>query len=264
MTTMPRRKHLCVLPRLLAIPLALLALSGCGGSSGSVTTIQGDSGAISRPMLDHWMRAMAGSDFRQNIGTKGPKGLVSEPANYAECEAAAAKVIPRTYTGKLKLSKSEINQKCHQLYNSIKAQALSFLISVQWAVTEGKEQGFTVSEALLHKEFARYRKQFYPTEALLKRYLEERHWQLSDILYQLKRNILVRDILPAFEAKVKKAGGGDAIYAKLATERYNRLVSKTSCKSGYVVPNCKQYAGPPSVEPSPDVILEAFVQATKS
>jgi hypothetical protein len=259
----PTLRSLLPLP-LLAIPLALLALAGCGGSSESLTTIQGDSGAISKPMLDHWMRAMAGGDFRQNIGTKGPEGLVSEPANYAECEAAAAKIVPRTYTGQLKLSKAQINQKCHQLYHSLKAQALSFLISVQWAVTEGKEAGFEVSEALLHKEFARTRKQTYPTETLLRRYLQERHWSLSDVLYQLKRNILVRKLLPTFQAKVKQAGGGEATYAKLALERYSSLVSKTSCKPGYVVPNCRQYHGPPSVEPSPDVIIEAFVQATKS
>jgi hypothetical protein len=244
--------------------LALPVLSGCGGSSEAITHIQGGSGTITRPMLDHWMRAMAGGDFRQNVGTKGPLGLVSEPANYGECEAAAAKIVPRTFTGRLKLSKAQINRKCHELYAALKAQALSYLISVQWTIAEGKEQGVEVSEALLHKEFANERKQNYPTEAQLKRYLEERHWQLSDVLYQLKRNILVRKIVPALRAKAEQTGGGEAAYAKLATERYNRLVARTSCKPGYVVPNCSEYHGPPSVEPSPDAILEAFVQASST
>lgn len=256
------RSHLLLLP--FAILLTAIAIGGCGGGSDSLAQIEGTSATITKPMLNHWMRAMAGGDFRTNIGTKAPAGLVSEPANYPECEAAARKIVPRSYTGQMKLSSAQISQKCRELHHAIKAQALSFLISVAWTVAEGEEFGLKVSEAELHKEFARFRTQPYPTAADLKRYLSEHRWELSDILYQLKRNILVRRILPKFEAKVKRAGGGEAVYAKLALERYKRLIARTSCKPGYLAPGCKQYHGPESVSPAPNVILEQFVQGVTS
>jgi hypothetical protein len=170
----------------LAIALSLLILNACGGGSDSLAHIQGSSASTSKATLNHWTRALAGADFRASVGTKGPQGLVAEPADYSECAAAARKVVPRSFTGQLKLSDAQIEQKCHELYRSIKAQALSYLLSAQWTALEGKEQGIEVSDALLQSEFARYRKQNYPNEADLQRYLDDRHWVLSDILYQLK------------------------------------------------------------------------------
>ncbi len=259
------RPHLAL--ALVATCTALLLLGGCGGSSGggdSVAHLQGGPGTVSRPMLGHWMRAMAGGDFRAIIGTKAPAGLVSEPADYPQCEAAAKKIVPRTDAGQLKLSDAQISTKCHQLYRSIKAQALTFLLSVQWIVREGEELGLKLSDAELHKEFARFRQHTYPTEADLKRYLEERHWALSDILYQLKRNVLVSRILPKFEAKVQQAGGGEAVYARLALERYKRQISQTVCKPGYVAPGCSEYRGPETVSPAPNAILEGFTEGVSS
>lgn len=254
--------HLLLAP--LAIGLVLLTLSGCGGSSESLAHVQGSSATITKPMLNHWMHTMAGGDFRETIGTKGPAGLVSEPANYPECEAAARKVVPRSYTGQLKLSAAQISHKCHQLYRSIKAQALTFLLSVQWSMAEGAEHGIKVSQAELQKEFENRRAQTFPTDADLHRYLEERHWALSDVFYQLKRNILVKRILPAFEAKVKKAGGGEAVYARLALERYKRQISRTTCKPGYVAPGCSEYRGPETVLPPVAVLLEALTEGRKT
>lgn len=249
------------------ILFALLGTAGCAGKASvtqSLTHIDGSSAAISKATLDHWMRAMAGGDFRGSLGYKGPRGLVSEPADYPECVSAAKKIVPRTVAGQLKLTDGQIMTTCHQLYNSIKAQALSFLISVQWTVIEGAEQGLKVSPAQLQREFARFRKQTYPTEADLHKYLSERQWVLSDVLYQLKRNVLVTAILPKFEARVKKAGGGEKTYTRLALQRYHALIAKTTCRAGYVVPNCSEYHEPPTVAPSPNALLEQLVKGQAS
>lgn len=262
-----KRTFLRLRPRvfaLAALALLLLSLGGCGGGEDGLTHIQGSSQTITKAMLDHWMRAMAGGDFRASNLYEGPRGLVSEPANYGECARAAKKVVPRGPNGKLLLSDAQIELKCHQLYRSIKAQALSFLLSVQWEITMGKEQGIVVSDALLQKEFKRYSKAFFPEEGELERYITERHWVLSDVLYQLKRNILVKAILPKFQAKVKQAGGGEATYVRLANERYARLIARTSCKPGYVAPGCREYHGASTVKPAPNLILEALAKGRGS
>lgn len=215
-------------------------------------------------MLNHWMQAMAGGDFRASVGTKGPVGLVAEPADYPKCVAAAKTFVPRSFTGRLKLSDGQIEQKCHKLYVSIRAQALSFLLSVEWTVMEGKELGVNLSEADLHKEFTRHRREMYPTEADLQKYLSERHLVLSDVLYQLKRNVLEARIMPKVQAKIEREGGNEATYIRRALQRYKALIAKTSCTAGYVVPGCSEYRGPPTVQPSPNVILESLASGRAS
>ncbi len=257
------RKSLQWLPSLLALSLSLLAFTGCGGSD-SLVQIQGSSASITKRTLNHWMQAMVSGDFRSSIGTEGPVGLASEPADYKRCDAAVRLIAPKTFLGQVKLSEATISGHCHELYRSVKAQAMSFLISVAWTVDEGAELGMKVSDARLKREFARFRREPYPTEAQLKKYLIERHWVLSDVLYQLKRNILVHAILPKFKAKVDRAGGGEKTYAKYVEARYRRLVARTSCHTGYVAPNCREYHGPETVEPAPDAILEQIVKGPGS
>jgi len=212
-------------------------------------------------MLDHWMKATVGMDFRANVGTKAPVGLVSEPADYPECERAAKRVIPRTYTGKLKLSDAEVSKKCHQLYQTIKEQTLSYLLSVAWSVIEGSEAGIKLSDAELHREFARFRKQYYGSPGGERAFLAERQMVAADAMYQLKRNILVRRLRPKFEAEVKKAGGGEKAYASVALKHYNGLIARTTCQKGYVVQGCRGYQEPAVALPSASVILGGFAGA---
>ena len=259
---MPKSPRLLLAPLALALSLALL--SGCGAAGDTVAQIEGTSASIARPTLNHWMRAMAGGDFHASLGGDGPQGLVSEPANYPECVAAAKKIVPRTDAGQLKLNNAQILRKCRELHRALKTQALTFLISVQWSIVEGAAQGIKVSDAQLRRKFAHYRKDFYPTEQALQKYMAERHWVLSDVLYQLKRNVLTTAILPKFEQKVKQAGGGELLYAKLALQRLSVQSSKTSCSPGYVVYHCKGYRPATTEPPSPNAILEQFVQGDGS
>jgi hypothetical protein len=244
------------------VALALLSLSSCGGGGNeSLIHIEGSSATITKPMLDHWMKATVGMDFRSNVGTKGPLGLVSEPANYPECIAAARKLIPRTYTGKFKLSDAQVSMKCHQLYQAVKAQTLAYLLSVQWSVREGEEAGIRVSDAEVRKQFKRFAKENFKSAAGQRTYLAERHLTVADVLYQLKRNMLVTRLRPKFEAKVAKAGGGEKVFARLALANYHSLIAKTTCKRSYVVEGCNGYQPPAVPLPSASVILEGFAGA---
>jgi hypothetical protein len=239
-----------------AIGAALLASSGCG-SSDSLVRLQGvPHAAISKTTLNHWMEAMVGGDFRRSIATEGPPGLASEPANYSRCFASAKLVAPRSFFNQIRANPAQIEETCHQLYRSIKAQALSFLIAAQWTIAEGAEQGITATSADVRNAFDLTRKERYPTELDLHKYLTERHWSLADLLYQIKLNVLVSRVLPKFEQQVKAAGGSEQAYAKLALERYAHIIERTTCDKRYVVPGCSEYHGPPTVSPSPDVILK--------
>ena len=245
---------------ILAAIFVVLALGSCGSGNG-VAHIDGSSASVTRPMLDHWMKATVGTDFRANVGTQAPVGLVSEPADYPRCAETVKRVIPNGHIGKLKLSNGQIFMKCRQLYRAIKAQALGYLLSTQGAVLEAEEQGLSVSDAELHEEFERFSREFFGSQTSRQKYLTERHLVLADVLYQLKRNMLVRKLTGRLEVRAKKAGGGVSALVRLALARLRVLTAKTTCETGYVVLGCNEYREPATPLPSPSVILEAFAGA---
>jgi hypothetical protein len=244
---------------LTAVVLVSLSVVGCGASDESLTHIKGTSAIITKPMLDHWMRSLASGDFRQNLASIAPQGLVAEPANYPECVKAAKTIVPKTTDGLPQLSDGQLTQKCHELYNAVKTQALGFLITVEWTVAEAAEMGITVSSAAVRRGFERYRHEAFHSDAEFHKYISERGWTPADMLYRYKLEMLVHKLLPRFEAKVKQAGGGEQIYAKLALERYRKRIGRTSCHPGYVVPQCREYHETASPAPSPREVLKAFV-----
>jgi hypothetical protein len=239
----------------IAVGLALLALSGCGSSDSVVHFKGAPHASISQATLNHWMGSIVGSDFRTSIAKQGPTGLVSQPADYPRCINSAKLVAPRSMFNQLRLGRTQLSRICHELYQSIKAQALSFLIGAQWTKAEAAEERIAVTTADVAHEFAQSRAQRFPTEAYLHKYERERQLSLADLLYQAKLNLLVTKLLPHFQQQVKRAGGGEQAYAKLALANYKDLLARTNCEKRYVVPGCSEYHGPSGGPTAANVIL---------
>lgn len=241
-----------------AMAVALLTMTSCGGSGNdSVVHFEGPSHAsIGESTLNHWMQVMAGDDIRRNLGTEGPTGLASEPADYQRCFAAAKLVAPRSFFNQIRYDRVQITEQCHQLHQAIKAQALAFLISAHWTIVEGAERGITASAADVQSAFDTARKQPYPTEAALRRYLGERHWSLSDLLYRVKLDLLAGKLQEHAGTKGASAGSDQLISPRLTSKRLQNSASKTICRAGYVVVGCSEYRGPPTAAPSADLLIE--------
>ncbi len=255
---MPAPVHQFNFAALLAALGAVLALGGCGGSGVTVVRIAGAPGAsISRPTLDHWMQAIAGGDFRESVGVEGPRGLVSEPADYPRCVVAAKLVAPRSFFNQLRPTERELERECQALDRSVKAQALSFLISAEWTIAEAAERGIRVSAGEVDGALGRFRAQRAATEQGLGSYLAERHWSLSDLLYELKVELLAARLRRS--ASFQRTGAGERAYAALAERRRRRLAARTHCRPGYVVPGCSEYRGAPPPARAPEAILKNLV-----
>ncbi len=241
---------------LLATAFVITIAAGCGGTT--VVRIDGTPNTISAAALDHWMRALVGSDFRETIGAEGPQGLVAEPADYSRCIDAAKLVAPRSFFNQLRPSRATLNERCHQLYRAVKQQALHFLISAQWANVEAAERGLEISDADVQRELGRIRKTRYPSEPELRRYLAERQWSLADLLYELRHEVLVRRLWPRSITVADEAGGKFG-YEKLQAEHRSSLTARTKCARSYVVPGCDSYHGGQSTSPQPDSVIEDLV-----
>jgi hypothetical protein len=239
------------------------ALAACGSSSKQAASATTTANAnpnevvarvgelpVTRAQVNHWMMALAGGDYYEvSRHSTIPEGLVSDPPNYARCAASLEAAAAKTPSGNAKESGVQLVAKCRQLYQALKVQAASYLVSVQRAVGLGHDEGVTVSDGQLQQFFQRLKAREYPTEAAFQQYLTSRRRNRSDVLLEAKLNLLGEGIIKKIKTPQGRAKYGEA-------ER--RWTEKTNCQPGYVVEGCKQYKGGatyPST-PSPSILME--------
>jgi hypothetical protein len=115
----------------------VVTAGGCGADE-DIAHVDGASPpSITRATLNRSMTSLIRADFRAAVGAEGPTGLVSEPADYPRCIAAAKLIAPRSFFNQLRLTRPQILERCHLLYRSAKWQALSRLISTRQQAAAG-------------------------------------------------------------------------------------------------------------------------------
>lgn len=241
----------------IAVALAVSALVGCGGGSGTSgdTVAQVGARAITKTAISHWMGTLAGGDYNElSAGKTVPEGLASDPPRYSACvarlESAAAASPVKVGPAPTSL---QLLTKCQQLYRALREQATEFLVRTQWQIALDHELGVTASNQEVLKFFAQS-KATHPllaSEALVRNYLTSRRQTLSDYLYILKLDLLAQKL----EQKLQREGS--QAQAKV-TEAERQWTGKTTCRAGYVVRHCKQYRGAPEYAstPPPSVLME--------
>jgi hypothetical protein len=240
---------------LFAISLIAATLAACGSVSrpgiGADNVAEIGNTPITKATLSHWMSALAGSDFYEHTGKRAPKGLVSDPPNYAICVSAVQALSPSIARGQLDL-------KCRQLYTAIKAQALSYLITAQWQIEEGAERHIFVTEGQELQMLKRLKAEQFPRPGEFATYLANRDWTLSDERHEVKQNLTASKLLAKLEQQ-DPTGGRQAAFKLLATSATKRS-GRTRCRSGYLVPGCREYKKTrESSAPSASVIIEQIV-----
>ncbi len=244
-----------VITRLGALGATLIAVGGVGacgvGSSmpnGTVVKVGGTT--ITEATLNHWMTAIMGGDYFQRVSRVAPRGLVAEPLDLPACISASESLVSRA-VGAAVPTKAALSHRCEQLHESIKQQALSFLISSIWRAEEAALQGIAVTDS----ELTRALLQQFPTSSSLEDFLNERRWVASDELYEIKNSLLTAKLIAKLQPKTLAAGYRALTH--LVKENTAKLTSKTDCRPGYVVPRCRQYKpGATPSAPAPALLIE--------
>jgi hypothetical protein len=249
--------------------LAVGALTACGsgasanrqapggqspsGASSEVVAQVG-SAPITRAQVSHWMTTFARNDYAavSQIAahdTSVPEGLVSDPPNYARCVAALEAVAAKSPAPGAKETGVQLLGKCRQLYQALRAQATTYLVSVQRTIGLGRDQGVTPTDAEVQRLFDQFKAREFHTDAAFKRYLANSQRSVPDIMVAMRVDVISNGII-----KRLKSLQGKLRY----NEAEQRWTQKTSCKAGYVVEHCKQYKGGglyPSTPPA-SVLME--------
>jgi hypothetical protein len=236
--------------------LLLLGLCSCGGGGDSAVATVGKT-KISRSTLNHWMNTMAGGDYQELVGSPAPVGLVSEPANYSRCVAAAKTIKPKSLPASIP-NEARLKIRCRQLYTAVKEQALSYLISVLWRAEEGAELGQGVSDREVARQVQQLAYRDYKSPAAFRRFLASRHWSLGDERTLLKRNLLDTKFLERLKRRAAALGGGEQTYGKLVNENVAKWRSRTRCSRGYTAWQCRPAGSTEPAGPSAAILVEEF------
>jgi hypothetical protein len=226
---------------------------GCGGGSDgkNATAVRVGNHTIRSGEVEHWISVLKarGSSGRE----PGPPAPV--PPHYAACIAYA-----RVHRNSIPPSTPAIPKQprayCEFEYRRFKLKALYLLISYQWVVGEAAELGMRPNEPELAHELSLYRKALGLTSAAAyKRYLGFLRADTADLLLSLEMEQLVRAVEAKVAGAAKTTAQREAALAQFGKEYKARWLARTDCRSGYVVPICRQYApgrtpttfAPPSV-----------------
>jgi hypothetical protein len=242
--------------------LLLVLTAGCGSSAsipGNAVAVVGNT-PITRGELAHWMTDLVGEDYYAHIRAKAPLGLVAEPRNVVGCVRAAQQVVPTSSTGQPSLTRAQVAGRCRELHEAIKQQALTLLISFARRDAEGVEEGIApskreVEEKFLHDEAVRF-----PKIGEFQAYIDENDTAPANELVELKEEIIANRQLAAFRKQHSSLNWPEQLEARI-TAGNRKWKAQTSCRSGYLVPECRQFKGPPaSTVASPADILEGLAE----
>lgn len=123
-------------------------------------------------------------------------------------------------------------------------EALAFLITSQWVLSEAAARKISVSEAEVKQRLAKVKRQSFPKASSFARFLSTSGETEADLLARVKVELLQERIA----AQVGVGKNGSQRSATLAA--FERAVqqhwkAQTTCKPGYVMEDCVEYRGKP-------------------
>jgi hypothetical protein len=215
--------------------LAGAGLAGCGGGSSDATIVSVAGQSISKATLDHWVPIEAILARELNPTSPPPRGEVPDPPLYSAC-AAYLRVSTPNGTA---IPTAQLKDKCAQRYARVRRHILSILITYDWLAAESAAQGVHVSDGEVKRELARFKRQTFPSEAAFQTYLKYTRERLADETLILKMDMVSTRLQKKFLAERGVSG-----LIKHRQEFPKQWAARTSCRSPYIVPDCKQYRGP--------------------
>ena len=195
-----------------ALVAASIAVSGCGGvPSGDVAKIDGNT--ISKDTFNRWVKVAAASSAAQDPTAKA---AIPDPPNYTNCIAAKRKDAPKPVKGQPEQTDAELKKQCADAYNTLKDQVMTFLIRSEWLELQANELGIEIPDSKIEAEFAKARKQAFPTNKAYAEFLKSSGQTEADLLFRQRSQLLEQRITEQVNKSSKNVSQDqiDAYYEK--------------------------------------------------
>lgn len=233
-----------------AIAIAVVSLTACGGDPPGKAVVKVAGYPISKATLDHWIPIEAILIYELRPRKPVPRGVVPDPPNYTSCIAYLQSTPQKLVQSGPRPTTTQLKSQCRQRYQMLRQTVLSFLITTAWMIGEGADQGLKVTNEEIKQRFEQVKKVEFSTNTEFERHLALTGETVADQLFRSKVKLLTAKI----EQKLVYKKGLTTQQQRLALAEFvhqfpKKWAARTSCRPGYVVPNCKQYKGslPPEI-----------------
>jgi foldase protein PrsA len=187
----------------LAGSLVTIGLFACGGSSSAPSAPPTGSSGGAVAWVGNNPITKASLDHRIAIDALANREPVPDPPTYTACiHIQATAATPTPGKGRHRPTNTQLKSRCQELYETLRQQALGFLISAQWLNGEATEDGLQVSEQEAKQQYQQVKSRLYPSEAALQRLLASTGQTVPDLLLQLKLNEISNQIRRKIAASV--------------------------------------------------------------
>jgi hypothetical protein len=221
-----------------------LSLAACGAAGGeSIATVGGV--GISKAELNHWTAVEFVTDYDQTGQRSVPRGLVPVPPTFTACIARRRAATASKAKGHVAIDPKQLKRECALDYKRVQEHVLDVLIVFQWRMKEAARYGVKVSRAEVRHEYARFSGERFPHAGELQRFLAHTGESMADEWLRMRIDLLGTKVTA--KERVKYGGfvtpAQQQAYLAASEAATKKWLSETSCKTGFVVPNCKQYKG---------------------
>jgi parvulin-like peptidyl-prolyl isomerase len=164
--------------------VAAVAISACGSSlpSNAVVTIDGN--PVTLQAYDHWM-FIAAKGQSQGVAS-APVIVPNDPPKFNGCLVQVRKQIPSL----AKTPDAQIRGDCKQLFTSLNATVLDFLIKTYWYELEAKRLHISLTKTQINQAFETAKNQQFKTPAAFTAFLKTTGQTLPDIYFRVRANKL--------------------------------------------------------------------------
>ncbi|MGO9761162.1 MAG: hypothetical protein ACLP1Q_07890 [Solirubrobacteraceae bacterium] len=194
---------------------------------------------ITKAMFTHWMTLTAIKNYEVYPQGPVPSWVIPDPPRYTACIAHLQATAGKDFIPDTDSSAAQAKTGCEQQYAALREQVLDSLITAQWLVLAGQARGLTATAGEVTRRFERVTKNQFANEATFKRYLAATGETIADQLF--------RSRIKVYSEKIEKqiAGSRDPQreFRKFVDDFAKEWAAKTTCRPGYVAPDCRQYRG---------------------
>lgn len=220
---------------------AAALIAGCGAGTSANTVASVGANTITKAMLDHWVSVVAVRQYESIPGGPVPGWVRPDPPTYAACidhleASAGGSRRPAVLAG--------YKAGCERQYRELRRLVLDSLITGEWLIGEGERRGMRVSDGEERRRLAEVERNAFGGEAKFQRYLALTGETVADQLFRARIKLFTFKIEHQVMASGHSTREGELAFARFINAFPRQWAARTSCRQGYVVPNCKQYKGP--------------------
>ncbi|THD79800.1 MAG: peptidyl-prolyl cis-trans isomerase [Phenylobacterium sp.] len=180
-------------PGMVAVILAVVGLTACGGSAKSGAIARVGDATITGALLTHWMTVLA------------PQHVLPEPPLYARC-IADEKMLVATATH------SSLLSRCRQRYQTLRRASLNYLVSTDWLLGAAAENDIPISDGLVQARLTERERSYPAGPSEFQESAKAVDHTMADIRLEIEREVaaalirqkLAREMPPVTAAEVTR------------------------------------------------------------